>query len=571
MATPRKRTPAPIVIALLLGACGGSAPMEEGEGGDGAGGDANAAWFVESARERGIDFVHRTGQRDRYLYPEIACGGGALFDMDGDGDLDAYLVQSGGVLVPPEERPGNRLFANRGDGRFEDVTSGSGAGDRGYGMGAATGDYDGDADVDLYVTNLEENALLRNDGRGRFEDVTLAAGASEPLWSSSAAFFDPDRDGDLDLYVVNYIFWSVESERTCYAQPFGETYCGPAAYDSPAPDTLLRNEGDGTFVDVSVEAGLKKSFGNGLGVGVSDFDGDGWLDVFVANDGNKDQLWINRGELRFVDKGVAFGCAADQDGQLKAGMGVGVIDVDDDSDEDLLVVNLGGELDSFFRNDRTHFVDQTASIGLTLASRAFTRFGVGFQDFDQDGYVDLYQANGRVSHGAEVSGPDPFAESNLLYRGGAGARFEEVLPRGGVARPLIATSRAAIFGDVDGDGAVDVLVVNRDGPAHLLLNRTAPRGNWIALRVLTAGGRDALGAEVRIRVRGRTVTRRVRSAYSYCAANDPRVHVGLGDAGAVEDVTVRWVDGHVESFGPRDAGRVWELSRGAGQPVREDS
>ena len=556
--------------SLFAGCGGGEAdttrPGDSGAAGGtgGAGETAGPPWFVEEAAERGLAFTLESGQGERYLYPEIVCGGGALFDMDGDGDLDAYLVQSGGVITPASERAGNALFENDGSGRFRDVSSGSGADDRGYGMGVATGDYDGDGDVDLYVTNLEENALLRNEGGGRFVDVTQEAGVSETLWSTSASFLDYDRDGDLDLWVVNYIFWSVESERACYAQPHGETYCGPKAYDKPAPDTLFRNEGDGTFTNVTTEMGLKGSFGNGLGIGVSDFDGDGWLDVFVANDGTKDQLWINRQGEGFDDRGVAFACAADQDGHIKAGMGVAVADLDDDADEDLLVVNLTGEYDSLFLNQGTHFVDRTASAGLTTASQTYTRFGVGFQDFDNDGWLDLYEANGRVSHGPSAkAGEDPFAESNLLYRGTESGRFAVVEPRGGTPDALVATSRGASFGDVDGDGGVDVLVYNRDAPAHLLMNRVEGRGEWIRFAVVDSG-RDALGAELTFSLGDRTIMRRVRASSSYCAANDPRVHVGVPGVAEVTDVTVRWVDGTTESFGNRAAGQDWRLVRGEG-------
>jgi hypothetical protein len=562
--TTRNPVSSLLFLALFAAGCGGSSG--EGSPAPASPDSAAAPWFSEEAAQRGLVFRHTTGRGERYLYPEIVCGGGALFDMDGDGDLDAYLVQSGGVTTAPADRPGNALFENAGDGTFTDVSAASGADDRGYGMGVATGDYDGDGDLDLYVTNLGGNVLYRNEGGGRFVDVTAEAGVGEELWSTSASFLDYDRDGDLDLWVVNYIFWTVESERTCYAQPHGETYCGPLAYDEPAPDTLYRNEGDGTFTDVSIPAGVRKSFGNGLGIGVSDFDGDGWLDVFVANDGTKDQLWINREGERFVERGVAFGCAADQDGQIKAGMGVAVVDLDDDADEDLLVVNLDDEYDTFFVNQGTHFVDRTATVGLTTASQAFTRFGVGFVDFDHDGRLDLYEANGRVSHGPESTGADPFAEENLLYRGQATGRFEVVLPRGGTAAPLVATSRAAAFGDVDGDGAVDVLVVNREGPAHLLINRAARAsdGGWIRFR-LVEGGRDALGAVLTLSLGDRTLTRRARTSTSYCAANDARIHVGLGDAESVGDLRVRWADGAVESFGSRAAGQDWTLVRGEGE------
>jgi enediyne biosynthesis protein E4 len=565
--TARARLAALTLLALALPGCGEDAPAPAAVPAADA---AGVPWFQEEAAARGLVFQQRSGHAGRFLYPEIMCGGAALFDMEQDGDLDAFLVQAGGVVTPSAERPPDQLFENDGSGRFRDVTDGSGAGDRGYGMGVTTGDADGDGDTDLYVTNLEENALLANDGHGRFQDVTLAAGAGQRRWSTSAAFFDAERDGDLDLFVVNYIAWTLESERVCYAAPHGEGYCGPHAYASPVPSTFFRNEGDGRFVDRSSEAGMLVAFGNGLGVGILDQNDDGWLDVFVANDGTRNQLWINVKDGTFADRALALGCAVDQDGQVKAGMGVGVADLDDDGDEDLLVVNLTNESDSLFLNQQDFFADRTALVGLTRLSQRFTRFGAGFQDFDADGWLDLFQANGRVSNGPESEGPDPFAEPNLLYRGrpGEGAvplRFEEVLPRGGTRPALVATSRAAAFGDVDGDGGVDVLVVNKDGPAHLLMNRVPERGQWIRLRVVGEHGGDALGARVSLRLGERVLTRRVRTDTSYCAANDPRVHVGLGTAQSVEEVTVRWLDGREESYGPFAAGRDWTLVRGQGR------
>ncbi len=557
------------LLVGVLTACDAETPQNiAGTAGTTSMSPKGPAWFEESARERGLDFRHASGHEERFLYPEIIGGGGALFDMDADGDLDAYLVQSGS-LIHPKQSPGNQLFVNDGQGRFDDVSKGSGASDTGYGMGAAVGDVDGDGDVDLYVTNLAANTLLRNTGGGTFQDITVESGTGEKLWSSSAAFFDPDRDGDLDLFCVNYLFWSVGGERVCYVQPLGETYCGPKAYDSPAPDTLYANQGDGSFENISGGAGLLRSFGNGLGIACADFDVDGKPDVFVANDGNLDQLWIQTESLVFEDQGVAFGCGADMDGRIKAGMGVSVGDLDDDGDEDLMVVNLDNEPDSLFLNQRTHFVDRTAVSGLKGATQSYTRFGVGFPDLDNDGIVDLYLANGRVALRAESYADDPLAEPNLLFRGVlSGGRkfvgFEEVLPRGGTTEELIATSRAACFGDVDGDGGVDILVVNKDAPAYLLMNRVPQRGNWIRVRALDARGSDAIGAVIEITLGARSVMRVVRSSYSYLAASDLAVHYGLGTHAQARSVKVRWLDGEQEDFGALSANREWELRRGAG-------
>jgi len=561
--TPGLIKAAPLYLTALLAPAGCADPLPEG--GRASPSDP-PAWFDEVARASGLDFVHQSGHRVRYLFPETTCGGAALFDMDGDGDLDVYLVQSGRLVEPTEERPGNRLLRNLGDGTFEDATAGSGADDRGYGISVATGDYDNDGDVDLYVTNVGPNVLLRNDGRGRFTDVTNEAGAglAHPGWGASAAFVDYDADGDLDLFVVNYIHWTILSERDCYSAAGVPDYCNPNNYQAPARDLLYRNNGDGTFTDVTGPAGIGAGLGNGLGVVCGDFTGDSRIDIFVANDGMYNQLWVNQGDGSFRDLAFTTGCAVDQAGQAKAGMGIAALDIDDDGDLDLLVVNLQSETDSFFRNTGSFFMDETAAVGLGGVSRGFTRFGTAFVDFDNDGAVDLYEANGRVRRAAAMYTDDPYAEPNLLFRGTASGRFEEVAPRGGTATLLAHTSRAAVFGDVDNDGGVDILVVNRDAAAYLLRNVVRDRGHWVLLRVLEENGRNALGATVTLSVEGRRVTRDVRTAYSYAAANDPRVHVGLGTATAVTQVTVRWPGGATESFGSFEADQVITLRHGEG-------
>jgi hypothetical protein len=421
-------------------------------------------------------------------------GGAALFDMDGDGDLDAYLVQSGSLIDPGPQAGVNRLFENDGAGRFHDVTEGSGADDDGYGMGVAVGDYDDDGDPDLYVTNYGPNVLLRNEGGGRFTDVTSVSGVGHPGWGTSAAFVDHDADADLDLFVTNYVNWSLDNEQDCFNTAWRPDYCMPTNYNAPAADVLYRNDGDGRFTDVTADAGLNTSFGNGLGVVCADYDGDGLTDVFVANDAMLNQLWMNRKDAKFLDESLLRGCALDEHGRTKAGMGVAAEDFDDDGDPDLLVVNIEAETDSFFRNDDGFFSDHTGEAGLGATSRLYTRFGTGLVDFDNDGLLDLYQANGRVIATAEPLVADPYAEPNMLFAGLENGRFEAVSPQGGTVETLPATSRAAAFGDVDGDGAVDVVVVNRDAPAYLLLNVVPDRGHWIRFRVLERSGRDALGA-----------------------------------------------------------------------------
>ena len=528
-------------------------------------------WFAESAKERGIDFVFESGHRGRYLLPEIVAGGAALFDVDNDGDLDAYLVQGGSLAGKKLSGPANQLHRNRGDGHFEDVTAASGADDRGYGMGVATGDYDNDGDTDLYLTNVGANVLLQNDGEGRFSDVTASARVGDAGCGASAAFVDYDADGDLDLFASNYVGWSIAAELECASALGKLDYCLPSMYDAPTPDVLYRNQGDGTFDDVSADSGIRAARGNGLGVVCGDFDGDGRTDIFVANDGSMNHLWLNQGNGTLAEQALLRGCALDESGQVKAGMGVSAIDLDGNETLDLLVVNLRHETDSFYRNQGDYFVDATAAVGLAWGGYPFTRFGVGILDFDNDGFPDLYEVNGRVEqNNLKLFSGDPFAEPNLLFRGRPGSRFEEVVPRGGTAHPLVATSRAAAFGDVDNDGGVDVLVVNRDARAYLLYNIVSERGNWLAFRVLNQHGSDAIGARVSFEVGNEKKWREVRTAYSYLAANDPRPHFGLGAGTRVSGVAVRWPDGQRENFGAFAANQIITLQRGNGRAQVRD-
>ncbi len=543
----RLRIPGASLAAwMTLVACGAD-PASPTANDPGVAANAGPAWFRESAAAAGIDFTHRSGADGRYLMPEIMTTGAALGDFDGDGDLDVYLVQADGVDRTESERAPNQLFLNRGDGTFENATQASGADDRGYGMAVATGDYDGDGDLDIYVSNLKANALLRNDGQARFTNVARSAGVEGAHWSAAAAFVDADVDGDLDLYVTNYVYWSVDAELLCRSPQGAQTYCSPKSYAAPAPDEYFENQGDGTFVDASERVGLRAATGNGLGVVCADFDLDGVPEILVANDGTPNQFWDPRPDGTFVDAALLAGCAVDVQGTAKAGMGVAAADFDFDGDEDLLIVNLTGEADSFYRNDIDQFVDRTPAVGLAVVSRRRTRFGVALRDFDLDGRLDLFEANGRVTEPPMQPEGDVFAEENVLLRGTAAGRFEEVLPRGGVAQPLAATSRAAAFGDIDGDGDVDILIHNRDGAAHLLVNQARARP-WIAFDVRDAAGAPAIGAAV-LAKRGDTVARaEVRTADSYGAASSHIVRFALGNAGPFESVEVRWPRGEARTI-----------------------
>lgn len=559
-----------LVLALSI-ACGpqesGGETANSGSSGDPGRVGTATPWFDELAESRGLTFQHRSGHKERNLFPEIVAGGVALFDMDGDGDLDAYMVQSGSLTEDGNPQGANQLFENDGSGRFTDVTAARGGGDRGYGMGVTAGDYDADGDVDLYVTNLGPDVLLQNQGDGSFKDVTGASGISNPSWGTSAAFVDYDLDGNLDLYVTNYVNWSIRNEQDCYNNAGMLDYCLPTNYNAPAMDRLFRNLGKGSFRDVTEQVGLNLAFGNGLGVVINDFDSNGWPDIFVANDTMMNQLWMNQDGKSFVDESLLRGCALDEHGQTKAGMGVSSEDLDNDGDTDLLVVNLEGQTDSYYRNDEGRFTDQTGRVGLGSASRFHTRFGIGFIDFNNDGRLDLYQANGRVIKNPESTVADTFAEANALFTQGEDGRFQQVMPKGGVAETQLHTSRGAAFGDVDNDGGIDAVVVNRDGPAYLLLNRAPDRGQFVRFRVVDPSGRDELHARVTAEVGGQTLHRFARAAFSYCAANDPRVHFGLGENSKAVGVTVTWIDGSAERFGDFEAGTTTELRRGGGEAL----
>lgn len=561
------------VGVVLLASCGAS--WRENQAGEQASEsepqireDAPRPWFAEEAAARGIDFLHVSGHRERFYIPEIIGGGAAMIDFDQDGWLDIYLVQSGSLYDTDAPRLANRLYRNRGDGAFIDVTTQSGTGNTGYGIGVAVGDFDNDGFPDLYITNVGPNVLYRNRGDGTFEDVSHAARVDDAGFGASAAFFDADHDGDLDLIVVNYLIWTKETERRCLDDRGRPDYCMPTVYNAPAPAVLCRNRGDGTFEDVSRVSGIADRPGTGLGVVCSDFTNDGRIDIFVANDGMPDYLWINHGNWKFTEEAMQRGCAVDQEGKAKAGMGVLAADITGNGYEDILVCNLMRESDSFFRNQAGYFTDITSRLGLAAPSRAYTRWGVGAHDFDHDGVLDIFIANGRVARVAPLHTDDPYAEPNMLLKGGRDGRFQQVDPLGGVVGVMAKSSRAAAFGDIDNDGAIDIVVVNRDGRAHVLRNVAASdqergRGNWIMFRVLTEHGRDAYNARLMFEIEdatgSRTIVREVRSAYSYAAANDPRVHVGLGSADRVRNVRVRWREGDTETFGDFEAGQLITL------------
>ncbi|MCH2152869.1 MAG: CRTAC1 family protein [Phycisphaerales bacterium] len=510
-------------------------------------------WLADQQRESGLVFEHQLLDSDGHQLPDAVGSGVGVLDLDGDGLLDIVLIQG---------HPGQvAIFHNLGDGQFKagEVLS---LGDA-FGMGVATGDYDQDGDLDVYVTALGRNALFRNEGDGRLTDVTDETGVGHTGFGAGASFLDADGDRDFDLMVVNYVDWTPEVERQCRNARGELDYCAPVDYGRPTSDVLYRNDGNGRFVDWSMESGIGQVQGTGLGVLTGDFDGDGLEDIFVANDGMPDRLWRNRGDLSFEEVGLLQGCAVDNTGKAKAGMGVTAADIDFDGDLDLMVCNLQGETDSVFRNDGDHFRDITSTSNLAQLPRRFTRFGLGWVDLDNDGLLDLFQANGRVARYGELYSEDPYAEPDLLLRGTESGRFQAMQ----IDSPA-ASGRGTAFADLDNDGGMDVVINNRAGIPQLLMNQHPDRGEWLILDVRNSAGAPAIGATVMVTLGDRAIRRDVRTGWSYLAANDPRIHVGLDKAEVVEDVSVIWADGEITSFGSMKSGMMHLLERNAAEASR---
>jgi len=511
--------------------------------------------FDEVAERVGLTFRHYNGMTGKFYLPEIMGTGGALFDYDNDGDLDVFLVQ--GSVLESNSKPNGpphqgKLFRNDLDGdklRFTDVTEKSRIRANGYGMGVAVGDINNDGRPDLYVTNLGSNQMYLNKGDGTFDDVTRSSATDDPRWSTSASFLDYDRDGWLDLMVVNYAEFTTANSPNCYAPTSARDYCTPRVFRTPG-NRLFHNKGDGSFEDVTVKAGVDKEFGHGLGVVSADLNDDGWIDIYVANDGDPNQLWINQKDGTFKNEALLAGVAVNRDGKAEAGMGVDAGDFDGNGTDDIFITHLMEETNTLFTNlGDGVFEDRTRETGLGMPGRRFTGFGTLFFDYDNDSWLDLLVVNGAVQLLPELmrkGDPFPLGQPKQLFRNTGNGRFVEMIEQAGPGFQSLEVSRGAAFGDIDNDGDTDVLVTNNNGPVRLLLNQLGNRNHWLGLRVVDRSRRDALGAQVDIVVKkNQILRRRVRTDGSYLSANDPRVLVGLGKVTEVEAVRVRWPDGSV--------------------------
>ena len=581
------RSSVTLALPLCLIACGGgtSAPAATTAPETEAALDQTRVTFEDATEEAGLDFTHVNGMSGEMYFNEMVGAGVALFDYDNDGDLDVYLVQ-GHILGPDVEQgdasfePGlqgplrDRLYRNdtetapRGSMQLTDVTETSGIDARGYGMGVAAGDYDNDGWVDLYVLNYGPNQLWRNNGDGTFTDVTARAGADDARWSVSGSFLDYDRDGWLDLYIGNYVNYSVANNVECFNNI--RTYCGPDGF-VPVPDRLFRNRGDGTFEDTTAASQIGREYGPALGVSTADLDGNGWIDIYVANDLSENRSWMNQGDGTFVNTAQFNGSAYNDVGDAEASMGVDAGDFDGDGDDDLFVSHLITQTNTLYVNDGNGlFEDRSTRTGLGPPSLAFTGFGTAWFDYDNDGWLDIFVANGAVDlipRLVQAGDPYPLHQTNQLFRNLGNGRFTEVSSSGGPVFELSEVSRGSAFGDIDNDGDVDIVLTNNNGPARLLLNAVGNQQHWVGLRLVDpATNRDMLGTRVAvIPVGGTPSWRRVRSDGSYASANDPRVLFGLGTNSEIEGVQAIWPDGTLETWTSVQTDQWVTLSRGTGQ------
>jgi enediyne biosynthesis protein E4 len=546
-----------------------------------AGGN-EAGFFRETAAETGLNFHHFNGATGKHFMPEIMGPGVALFDYDNDGDLDIYLVQGtnleqGAKLIvePPKGwKPGNRLFKNllseTGKFQFVDVTDKAGVGHIGYGMGVAVGDYDNDGFLDLYVTNFGPNVLYHNNGDGTFTDVTRQAGVEDSHWSTSAAWLDFDGDGWLDLFVCNYVDFTIQGNRACVSPAGQSDYCTPKAYHA-VPSRLFRNLRNGRFEDVSEPSGINRSYGPALGVVCADFNADGRTDIYIANDTAANLLWLNQGDGTFREAGLDAGVAYSMDAKPKAGMGLTIGDVQNDGGQVLLVTNLTREGVTVFRGDpKGQFEDATAQLGLLQPTFGYTGFGTQWFDCDNDGFLDLFIANGAVTLlGGVQSKNSPYAQRKQLFHNQGGKRFQETSQLAGPAFQIAEVSRGAAFGDIDNDGAIDIVVTNNNGPVRLFRNQIGRKAHWLSLKLESPKlNRFAIGARAALIRHGKQAPwREVRIDSSYLSANDARVHFGLGDQAGIDAIIAEWPDHSRERFEGIKADRILTLRQGSGKRV----
>ena len=536
--------------------------------------------FTDVTEASGLAGFHQlNGDPQKPFILDSIGAGVALFDYDADGDLDAYLTNGSELGAPPSDAaldarrtaPRDALYANDGTGAFTDRTEAAGLGWRGWTQGVRVADFEGDGRPDLYLTCYGPNVLYRNLGDGAFRDVTAAAGVGDPRWSGSACLLDHDRDGDLDMYVANYV--DFDEERMLADRPV-ERYHGISVYKGPrglpaARDRFYVNDGAGVFADESARTGVDAPEGFGFQCVTFDVDGDGWLDVFVANDSVANLLWRNERGERFEDIALTAGVALNMFGKAQSGMGVAVGDGDGDGRVDLYVTHFSHDYSTFYRGvEGGFFVDATHRLRLVGDTERDIAWGCGFVDFDSDGDLEIFAVNGHVYPQVDLVDVGlRYAQRNDLFELDGGT-FRVPEGAGGPGFDVELVSRGAAEGDVDGDGDVDLLIGNLDAPPTLLRN-DGPSGNWVKVLLVGSGAnRDAIGARLVARVGERRQLRLVGTGSGFLSSPDPRHHFGLGTAGALDELIVVWPEGEEEVFTALAAGTLVTIERVAGGPSR---
>ena len=527
---------------------------------------ANELRFVEISRQAGITFKHVFSPEKKYI-AESMSGGVALFDYDNDGYLDIYFVNSLTVdLAKSHQKTRSALYHNNGDNTFTDVTDKAGVGDIGFGMGVAVGDYNNDGFEDFYVTCLGPNHLFRNNGNGTFSDVTVKSGVTDPRWSTGAAFVDYDNDGKLDLFVSNYVGFDLNNlpefgvGRTCQFKGV-PVQCGPRGLPG-AGDSLYRNNGDGTFADVSKKAGVSDPNGYyGLGVICSDFDEDGLVDIFVANDSTPNFLYRNNGDGTFKETAFISGTAVNESGSEQGSMGVTLGDYDHDGRLDLFITNFDDEYNTLYRNDgRSSFTDVSFSSKVAQVSLPYVGWGTKFFDYDNDGWADLFVANGHV-----YPQRGQYRQRSLLHHNNRDGTFSEVASQDGSALMEERVGRGVAFGDLDNDGDVDIVINDLDGSPQLLRNDGGNKNNSLLIETVgVKSNRDGIGARVKVVSGDLSQIDEVRSGASYISHNDLRLHFGLEKRTKVDLVEVRWPSGIIDRAANLNANRTVTIKEGKG-------
>jgi hypothetical protein len=556
---------APALIALILILLLGTPPWMTGA-------QRIEVHFTDVTDQAGIKFKHVSTPEKKYIVESMS-GGVALFDYDNDGYLDLYLVNSLTVdMVKSKQKTRSALYHNNRDGTFTDVTDKAGVGDIGWGMGVAIGDYNNDGWDDIYVTCLGPNHLLKNNGNGTFTDVTQKAGVADPRWSTGAAFVDYDNDGKLDLFVSNYVDFDVNNlpefgkGRTCQFKGV-PVQCGPRGLKG-AGDTLYQNNGDGTFTDVSKKAGVSDPEGYyGLGVIASDFDDDGLVDIFVANDSTPNFLYHNNGDGTFKEIGFPAGVAVNENGSEQGSMGVTLGDYDHDGRLDLFITNFDDDYNTLYRNDgKGSFTDVSYAAKVAALSLPYVGWGTWFFDYDNDGWPDLLVVNGHVYPQLPT-----YRQRNFVHRNNRDGTFTEVGAQLGAPFAEKRTGRGAAFGDVDNDGDVDVVINNLDGPPQLLRNDGGNAGNSVLIKTVgVKSNRDGIGARVKIISGDLTQIGEVYSGGSYLSQSDLRVHFGLEKRTRIDLIEVHWPGGMVDRVTNISANKILTIKEGQGLIEQKD-